>query len=305
MEHDQKENSFAVALISFALSAAINGAVLFSFDRMYSPEHSSWIKERRETARKKKEPLQFEFVEAPPVKVPAKSKNKKKIAAFDALNSGAVRNKNGEEGSPHMKVRGPADQLAQKRGKAASEPAPEIKPVAPVSAVNKPEKKAGRQIKENKDEIILPKETPAQSAMKPRSKSEWLSGQDKITTQAMSKTLSPGTKSFGITSFEAAGSGMGEYMKHLKEKVWLAWFPYLAFQYPSDFRGADVVVSFTLDSRGEVKIVKVLESHGSKVFASYCMEAIQKASSFGVVPKEILALTGKDELEIKFGFHYG
>ena len=39
----------------------------------------------------------------------------------------------------------------------------------------------------------------------------------------------------------------------------------------------------------------------SPLFASYCMEAVQRASGFGPVPREILELIGKDELEIKFG----
>ena len=120
----------------------------------------------------------------------------------------------------------------------------------------------------------------------------------------MGRIKSPGTMLFGQTSFEATGSGMGEYMKRLKEKIWLSWFPYLAYQYPQDFRGADVVVSFMLDPKGEVKIVRILDSAGSPIFASYCVEAVRKASGFGPLPKEILELVGKDGLEIKFGFHY-
>ena len=143
-----------------------------------------------------------------------------------------------------------------------------------------------------------------QPRVEPKPKIQGPAGVDKITTQEMSKIRSPGARLFGQTSFEATGSGMGEYMKNLKERIWLAWFPYLAYQYPQDFRGADVIVSFTLDPKGQVKIVQLVDSVGSPVFASYCIEAVQRASGFGPVPKEILALIGKDELEIKFGFHY-
>ena len=115
---------------------------------------------------------------------------------------------------------------------------------------------------------------------------------------------SGGARLYGVTSFEATGSGMGVYMKNLKEKIWLAWYPYLAFHYPQDYRGADAVVSILLDKKGDVKIVRLVESQGSALFASYCLEAVQKASSFGPLPEEILALIGKDELELKFGFHY-
>jgi len=120
----------------------------------------------------------------------------------------------------------------------------------------------------------------------------------------MTRTVHQGARFSGTVSFEATGCGMGEYMKKLKEKVWQAWFPYLACQYPMDFQGADAVVSITLDKAGRVRILKVVESAGSPVFSSYCMEAIQKAGDFGPLPPEILALLGKDELEIKFAFHY-
>ena len=129
-------------------------------------------------------------------------------------------------------------------------------------------------------------------------------GGDHITTQEISRTASMGVKLYGLTSFEATGSGMGVYMKNLKEKIWLAWFPYLAFKYPTDFKTADAVISFTLNKEGEIKIVKVLESNGSPLFATFCVESVQRAGNFGKLPQEILDLIGKDELEIRFGFHY-
>lgn len=152
-----------------------------------------------------------------------------------------------------------------------------------------------------------PKETVSTSPPQPAvvaKKGEGLTGRDKIITQEMSRSSSRGGRFMGMTSFEATGSGMGVYMKNLKERVWLAWFPYLIAKYPLDYRTADVVLSITLSAKGEVKNVQVLESQGSPLFAAFCVEAIQKASGFGPLPKEILALVGKDELEIKFGFHY-
>ena len=106
-----------------------------------------------------------------------------------------------------------------------------------------------------------------------------------------------------MTSFEATGSGMGEYMKNVKERIWGAWFPPISFKFPTDFHGADAVISFTLDAAGDVKILKIVEDGGNMVFSSYCMDAIQRASGFGKVPPEILALSGKDDLEIRFSFH--
>ncbi len=130
------------------------------------------------------------------------------------------------------------------------------------------------------------------------------SGRDKITTQEMARTASLGALFKGDVSFEATGSGMGEYMKNLKEKIWLAWFPPIAFKYPSEFCGADAVIKFTLNRKGEVKILRVVSDGGNAFFSAYCMEAIQRVPSFGPLPEEILALLGKDELEIDFAFHY-
>ena len=115
---------------------------------------------------------------------------------------------------------------------------------------------------------------------------------------------SGGAQLYGMVSFEATGSGMGVYMKNLKEKIWMSWFPYLAFHYPTDFRGSRAVVSFTLGAKGELKKIKIVEREGSPAFATYCLEAVKKVGGFGDLPKEILALLGKDELEIKFGFNY-
>src|SRR6185295_4551867 len=100
-------------------------------------------------------------------------------------------------------------------------------------------------------------------------------GRDRITTQEMSRNRSHGAQLYGVTSFEATGSGMGVYIKNMKEKIWLAWFPYLAVHYPKDFKSADVLVSFMLNAKGEVRIVRILESKGSPLFSAFCMEAVQ------------------------------
>jgi TonB family protein len=171
--------------------------------------------------------------------------------------------------------------------------APAPKPAVPQDAIKPIEEVLGGP----KAEAPAPPKAPGQKA-------EGLTGQDKIDTNEMGKVKSPGAHFEGMTSFEATGSGMGEYMKNVKEKVWLSWFPYLAFKYPMDFKNADVVLSITLDAAGQVKMVRIVESEGSPVFAQFCMEAIQRASGFGPLPKEILAIVGKDELEIRFAFHY-
>ena len=97
---------------------------------------------------------------------------------------------------------------------------------------------------------------------------------------------------------------MGAYMKNMKEKIWMAWFPYLAFHYPKDFKTADAVLEFRLDKQGQLRVIQVGSSEGSPLFAAFCIEAVQRAAPFGPLPQEILDLIGKDELEVTFAFHY-
>ena len=265
------------------LSVLVHSGLFVSLERFYGNTRENLAQTLRENS--KKEKLEFRFVEAPPKNRPEKPENAQRISDRDALNQDRVGEKSKATGSPHTELEGFTDQLAQQRGADVQglSPPPEEKPES-----------ASKKFPESQ-EILSPK--PPAPAAEP-------AGQHKITTQEMSKLKSPGAALFGQTSFEATGSGMVEYMKNLKEKVWLSWFPYLVFQYPQDFRGSDAVVSFTLSPRGELKIIQVVESEGSAHFAAYCVEAIQRASPFGPLPAEILALVGKDEIEIRFGFHY-
>jgi len=256
----------------------------------------------------------LEFVEAPPKIHPETPADTQKISNRDALNQSRVPSAEvNRQTPPKALMPGLSDQLAQRENKNAQTPLPALKPQAKIEPMET-ESNEKKIIKEasmaevpSEDMKKIEENRQAQelkSEVKPRPEVRGLTGRDKITTQEMSKAKSAGAKLEGLTSFEATGSGMGEYMKNLKERVWLAWFPYLAFQYPTDFKGADAIISFTIDKTGEVKIVKVLESEGSPVFASFCMEAVQRASGFGPLPQELLAIIGKDELEIRFGFHY-
>ncbi len=298
----------------FTISLAIHGLSLFSLDRVMSLDSQRLSEARHPLRQQPQGSIQFEFIEAAPqVSLSKPPEDAKKISDRDALNQDSIQDKSIAQILPSTSVQGLSDQLVQRQGSATQVPAPKIEPEKAVEATSE------RPTEENKKEASIvqipsPDTEKIESKMPPPREPKPLiepkpermgsQGQDKIIAQEMSKVKSNAAALFGVTSFEATGSGMGAYMKNLKEKIWLSWFPYLAFQYPQDFRGADVVISFTLNAKGEVKILKVIESRGSKLFASYCMEAIQKVPSFGPVPEEILVLIGKDELEIRFGFHY-
>ncbi len=304
---------FLSGFASLAVSLLINSAVFFSVDRAISAQGThSWMRPQN-MAGQKKEIVQFEFVEAPPRPSPAKPQKTRKIAEHDSraqdLTQSAVAK---EASSPKIAVRGASDQLAQRPGTGAPSPA----------SLPQPEKKEAEKSKASSEppKAVEPDEATALSIKKPdpvqaaqdrpqtpspaQNSAPWVPGRGKILTQEISKTRSAGAKFLGEASFEATGSGMGVYMKNLKEKIWVEWFPYVAFKFPRDFKSADAVVEFSLNSHGKVKSAKVIQSKGSPLFAAFCVEAVKHAADFGELPKELLDLTGKDEITISFAFHY-
>jgi hypothetical protein len=276
------------AIPFLAASALINALLLHTLERTaVRYETSAAALQAKASAKKAAEnggPIAFEYVEAPKAPPKRHAAKTSRISERDAVNQGRAENQAAAEGAPLAKA-GPTNQLAQKKGNAS--------PALPASPEVRPQSAQGPSPPQR-----------AQKAQEARPAAKPGEGSDRITTDEMSRLRSRGARLEGLTSFEATGSGMGVYMKNLKEKIWLAWFPYLITRYPADFKTADAVVSFTLNARGEVKIVELIDSKGSALFAAFCMEAIQRAGSFGPLPPEILALVGKDELEIKFAFHY-
>ncbi len=254
--------------------------------------------------------MELQFVEAPHKIHPDKPhEDAPKISNRDAVNQNPDSVEASPEEAPKTLQLGEADQLQQKRGAPVTMPmeaAPEKKLVIAEPSDSSPKQlESGVTALPKPEEAKLPELRPQDpSQARPPVAPQGLTGADNIDTQEMGRTVSKGAWLRGQTSFEATGSGMGEYMKGLKEKIWLLWFPYLMAQFPLDARGADAVISFTLDKKGDVKIVRVLESRGTPLFATYCMNTIQRAGNFGELPDELLALLGKEELEIKFGFHY-
>ena len=289
---------------AFTLSLVVNVGTLHSFDRMVAQQDTLFRleQEKREVAGKA-DALRFEYIESPPRTSTRPIAETKKISDHDAVAQDLTPGKEyaARESPPQIEQEGPADQLQQQRfdpTKSAAPPAPLSQPA--------PQQQAVPPSPPSLEPVLDQPQMPSQAspASTPALAQPGLTGRDRITTQATSRSRSHGAQIYGSTSFEATGSGMGEYMKNLKERVWLAWFPYLSFHYPMDFKTADAVLEFKLDTQGQVRIVKILTSHGSPLFAAFCVEVVQRAAPYGPLPQEILDLIGKDELEVKFAFHY-
>jgi outer membrane biosynthesis protein TonB len=256
-------------VVSLTASVLINAGILFSIDHVTTHHDQALVAHQKKAAKESSDSLSFEFVEAPPKTQTLRQAKTRKISDRDTASQDLTRDKTPAEKAPYIKTKGSSDQLAQNQMQPSRQPA-----------------KASPKIAEKVSPVL------------------GSTGQDRIITSEISKTKSHGAQLYGITSFEATGSGMGVYMKNLKEKIWLAWFPYLVIHYPKDFKTADAVVNFKLNAKGEVKTMELLESKGSPLFAAFCVESIRRAGSFGPLPQEILDLVGKEELDIKFAFHY-
>ena len=280
-----------------SISLFLHAALLFSLDHSLPTLQQKILFEQKQIVQKKDDQLQFQFVESPRQKlIPHKPRPSHKISDQDALNQDLSKNKKAQDDLPLIKAPGRADQLAQ-RHRAGSRLVPKnVGTRSNENVISSSSKRAERARRE------VTERSPDTS--RNMNSQDGLSGQDKIITQEVARLKSGAARLTGMVSFEATGSGMGVYMKNLKEKIWLAWFPYLAVHYPKDFKTADAIVGFKLNAKGEVKIVELVENKGSPLFAAICMESVQRAGSFGPVPQEILDLLGKDELEIKFAFHY-
>lgn len=322
-----KDSSGALTAATLTLSVLIHGATIAGAEGVFRfhgmPLETKALraaKEKREAER----PIQFQFIEAPKQITPEKPKDSGKIAARDSVSRDVSTEKDPASLTPSVKKTGVVDQLAQRRGAPAAAPVP---PSAPAEAkpLSKPSQESAETQKPvaeaiGQGQVSIPLEpkpamqeaaqnTPesqpqkASPAHKPKTEVQGLTGHDRIDTEELTK-LKAKARFTGITSFEATGSGMGEYMQNLKERIWLAWFPYLSFKYPTDFKTADAVLSLTVDKDGHLKIVKLVDQSGSALFATFCVESVQRAAPFGKLPEEILAILGKEELELFFAFHY-
>jgi protein TonB len=95
-------------------------------------------------------------------------------------------------------------------------------------------------------------------------------------------------------SFEADGKVSANYLDLLKARIFFVWkYPDEAIQKGQQGK---VSISFMLDSKGELVDIGILKSSGSYSLDSAAMAAIEQASPFGPLPRDIsgkpLKITG-------------
>ena len=94
-----------------------------------------------------------------------------------------------------------------------------------------------------------------------------------------------------------------EYLSNIRKKVvdsWMVFFPVFQY-YQGLLKKGDVMVLFTIDTEGNIKEAKIVESFGYKIADEAALNAVLFAGNFGPLPD------GLDEdgaLVIRFNFAY-
>jgi hypothetical protein len=111
-----------------------------------------------------------------------------------------------------------------------------------------------------------------------------------------------GTMNIGPVGIDARWSEFGQYMRELIDTV-DAEFQAITNEYRGHINaGTRVVVTFALNSDGEVKVTQVEETAG-RVAVSQCQSAITNRMPYKKWSKEMIAVLG-DQQTITFAFYY-
>ncbi|HXA14596.1 MAG TPA: hypothetical protein VNW23_05670 [Opitutaceae bacterium] len=112
-----------------------------------------------------------------------------------------------------------------------------------------------------------------------------------------------GTSNIGIAGWDARWSNYGEYLQRLIDTVQAEWDNLLNNSNASPPSGTHVLVTFLLNSDGNVsKIVKV-DGNAGDLGQKYCVSAITDRGTYGKWTADMVAMMGSEQ-ELTFTFYY-
>ena len=113
-----------------------------------------------------------------------------------------------------------------------------------------------------------------------------------------------GTPNVGILGIDARWSEYGEYMNELVEIIDQTWHGLVENSSVAPKPGTHVIVTFRLNSDGEVRIQSIEKSEGNVALAtSQCTTAITTRQPYRKWTEQMIAVLGKEQ-SITFGFYY-
>jgi TonB family protein len=118
------------------------------------------------------------------------------------------------------------------------------------------------------------------------------------TQQTIDEVKKPDAQAEEAMSFVTDRKVAVSYLDRLKTKIFLVWkYPEEAIQIGQQ---GDVIISFVLNSKGELIDVGVLKGSGSRSLDKASIAAIKQANPFGELPEDI----SKEPLKITGHFRY-
>jgi len=106
------------------------------------------------------------------------------------------------------------------------------------------------------------------------------------------------------TSFNVKATGFGAYDRMFIDAVSSRWYDLLDNLSYDGYKQGKVVVQFSLNYKGEITDIKVLENSVTDLLALMCEKAVRDPAPFGEWSREMRLAVGEDSRRITFTFYY-
>lgn len=184
----------------------------------------------------------------------------------------------------------PASRAAVQKPQAAPTPSPE-KPLPPSRV-------------KHADGIAVMSPSPSKPTVPKEVTVDLTMRRSDVMGTAASRSDSDKALSAGTPSFAATGSDLGRYIKEMKEKIWIQWFPFVAMTYHQNI-STEIVVHYRIMPDGQLQDLVAHRVEGDAFLAEHTLAAIRKAAPFGPLPLEALEQSPDRSLRVVFTFYYG
>ena len=112
-----------------------------------------------------------------------------------------------------------------------------------------------------------------------------------------------GAKNKGFVAFEAKEDEFAEYLKEVQGRVERRWKAMIQIRY-SGSQGTKAKLDCTINPRGQLVGVKIVEPGSSPSFAPLCKEAVESAGPFPPFPFSVPKMYRTENLEIRWTFSF-
>jgi hypothetical protein len=105
-------------------------------------------------------------------------------------------------------------------------------------------------------------------------------------------------------SYDVKATGFGAYDRAFIDAVSSRWYDLLDNMSYDAYRSGRVVLQFTLNYKGQITNMKVLENTVTETLSLLCQKAVLDPAPFGEWPREMRLMVDDDSRRITFTFYY-